>query len=450
MEKKNWVRLDNASNIFLAARTEVDTKVFRFSAHLTESIDPASLQKALLKTYESYPLFQNVMRRGIFWYYLEHTEKIPYVQPETLPPCTAIYHYDRKELLFRVIYNQNRIHLEVFHALTDGTGAMWFFEDLITEYTQLRHPEAFGEEAQRTPRQKQDLEDSFKRYFKKKKKERGAVPSRKPFEEAYKQADDIEKSLQPYEEQTKYKNIYRVKGTKTPDHRPRIIELQTPVKPVLALARSYNVSLTLYLTAIYMLSVYESIDDKKEEETVTVSIPVNLRQFYPSFSVRNFFSTTLMAYTFKKGQTIDIEEICSVIDKQLKKEIQPEAIEKRLKRFIGFEFHPAIRVVFRPVKDMLLKWVSLYTNRKITVAMSNLGRLGLPEVVEPYVDNIYFYTSVVRPQFCMNSYKDTLNILLTSPFIDTSIQKLFVRHLSEEGLKIQVDANKVIREEFDA
>ena len=140
MEKKNWVRLDNASNIFLAARTDVDTKVFRFTAQMSEKVDPASLQKALIKVYEGYPLFQNVMRRGIFWYYLEHTEKIPYVQPETMPPCTAIYHYDRKELLFRVIYNENRIHIEVFHALTDGTGAMWFFEDLITEYTRLRHP----------------------------------------------------------------------------------------------------------------------------------------------------------------------------------------------------------------------------------------------------------------------------------------------------------------------
>lgn len=448
MEKKNWVRLDNASNIFLAARTEVDTKVFRFSATMTESVDPASLQKALVKTYEAYPLFQNVMRRGVFWYYLEHTDKIPYVQTETLPPCTAIYHYDRKELLFRVIYNHDRIHLEVFHALTDGTGAMWFFEDLITEYTQLRHPEAFGDEAQKTPRQKQDLEDSFKRYFRKN-KNREAEPSRKPFEEAYKKADDIEKSLQPYEEQPKQKNIHRVKGSMTPDHRPRIIEMQTPVKPVLNLARSHNVSLTMYLTAVYMMSVYESIDEKKEEETITVSIPVNLRQFYPSFSVRNFFSTTLMAYTFKKNEAYTIEKICAVIDKQLKKELKPEAIEKRLKRFIGFEFHPAVRVVVRPVKDIVLKWVSLYTNRKITVAMSNLGRLTLPEVVEPYVDNINFYTAVVRPQFCMNSYKDKLNILFTSPFIDTAIQRHFIRHLTQEGLQVQIDANKVTREELD-
>lgn len=449
MEKKRWIRLDNASNIFLAARNEVDTKVFRFSAHLTEAVDPASLQKALVKTYEAYPLFQNVLRRGVFWYYLEQTDQIPYIQTETSPPCTAIYHYDRKELLFRVIYSQNRIHIEVFHALTDGTGAMWFFEDLITEYTRLRHPEAFDREAKTSPRDKQDLEDSFNRYFKKKKKRRDWIPSRKPFEEAYEQADDIDKNLQPYEEQPKQKRVHRVKGTKTPDQRPRIIEMTAPVKEVLKLAKSQQVSLTLYLTAMFMIAVYEGIEDKQEEETVTVSIPVNLRQFYPSFSARNFFSTTLMAYTFKKDQPADIQDICQVIDQQLKKELQPEAIERRLKRFIGFEFHPAVRVVFRPVKDLVLKMVSLHTNRKITVAMSNLGRLALPEQVEPYVTNINFYTAVVRPQFCVNSYRDTLNILFTSPFVEMDIQRRFIRHLTQAGVPVQVDVNKVTKEEFE-
>lgn len=447
MEKRNWVRLDNASNIFLAARTDVDTKVFRFSAQFKDAIDPASLQKALIKTYRAYPLFQNVMRRGVFWYYLEHTERLPYIQPETMPPCTAIYHYDKKELLFRVLYNKNRIHLEVFHALTDGTGALWFFEDLLMEYTRLAYPKSFGDDAEVTPRQKQDLEDSFNRYFRKKKKKQDTVPSRKPFEKAYKEKEDIEKSLQPYEEQPKQKNIHRVSGTITPDHRPRIIEVQTSAKEALNIARSHGVSLTLYLTAVFMLSVYETIQEKKDETTVTVSIPVNLRQFYPSFSVRNFFSTTLMAYTFKKGEAVDIKEMCDTLDRQLKKEIQPEAIEKRLKRFIGFEFHPAVRVAFRPIKDLVLKWVNAYTNRKITVAMSNLGRLKLPEEIQPYVLNMNFYTAVVRPQFCMNSYGDTLNLLFTSPYVETDIQKSFIRHLTDQGLAVQVDANKVTREE---
>ncbi len=143
MNRKKWVRLDNASNIFLAAMTNSDTKVFRMSAELTDAVDPLLLQRALDEVYENYVLYHSVLRRGFFWYYLEESDLKPKVTADTLPPCAQIYHFDRKELLFRVFYNQNRVHLELFHALSDGTGALWFFEDLLKAYIMLRHPEAF-------------------------------------------------------------------------------------------------------------------------------------------------------------------------------------------------------------------------------------------------------------------------------------------------------------------
>jgi len=65
-EKKTWVRLDNASNIFLAARTDTDTKVFRLSAKTADPIDSNLLQKALDITFEQYVLYHSVLRRGIF------------------------------------------------------------------------------------------------------------------------------------------------------------------------------------------------------------------------------------------------------------------------------------------------------------------------------------------------------------------------------------------------
>ena len=52
-----------------------------------------------------------------------------------------IYQADRRTLLFRVMHHRRRISLEVFHALSDGTGASWFLSDLVTAYVGLRHPE---------------------------------------------------------------------------------------------------------------------------------------------------------------------------------------------------------------------------------------------------------------------------------------------------------------------
>ena len=60
---------------------------------------------------------------------------------EKKPPCSRLYIPDKKSLLFEVTYYENRINFEVFHALTDGTGAMIFLLELVQNYLILAHPD---------------------------------------------------------------------------------------------------------------------------------------------------------------------------------------------------------------------------------------------------------------------------------------------------------------------
>lgn len=447
MEKKKWVRLDNASNIFLAARNEIDTKVFRLSAEMTERVDPILLQSALVSTYKAYPLFHNVLRRGVFWYYLEERSGTPRVKPETGPPCAPLYHYDKREFLFRVLYYKDRIHLEVFHALTDGTGALWFFEDLLSEYVRLRQAKSLESLDRPARREKADLEDSFKRYFSKKKTYAELEASIEPLKK-YKE-EELADDADLLEQEPKKAAVYRIKGEKTADHRQRVIEMSVPLKEALDLARGKEVSLTIYLTALYMLAVYQAKENTSEEVTVTTSIPINLRQFFPSVSVRNFFSTTIVSYTFKPAQPDYLDDVCDKLTRQFKSQLQKKALEKRLKRFIQFEFNPLARITPRPIKDGVLKLVNVLNNKHITVAMSNLGRVQLPKGMEQYVKQTFFYTAAVRPQFCLLSYQDVLTISFTSPFVETDIHREFVRLLTERQVEVIMDVNKVTREEME-
>lgn len=448
MENKNWIRLDNASNIFLATRNNVDTKVFRMTMEMTEDIEPRLLQQALNRIYEEYPLFHSVLRRGVFWYYLEESDVNPRIQLEEEVPVTHLYYSGEKNFMFRVLYREHLVHLEVFHALTDGTGALWFFEDLLTEYVRLRYEDSDEGIYSITKREKQDLEDSFNRYFREKKKRTQLDRLVDPLKKLYKEQTISKKVvLHPFEEPTK-KSIYQVKGTLTPDNRPRIINTQFSVKEVLKLAREMQVSLTIYTTAIYILSVYKASPSKEKDTTISVSIPINLRQFFPSETVRNFFSTTTVDYTFIKDREPELYEICQKINKQFKAQLETDALENRLRRFVEFEKNPLARVVPRPIKDMALNLINKLNNRKITVAMSNLGILNLPEEMKKHVKDYYFYTAVVRPQFFVISYKDKLNITFSSPFEETDIFRYFVQYLTEQGLSGSVDVNKVTREEL--
>ena len=65
-EYAQWRKLDNAALAFPAVTGKNDTRVFRFYCELKENVKPELLQAALEKTMEKYPLFQMVLRKGLF------------------------------------------------------------------------------------------------------------------------------------------------------------------------------------------------------------------------------------------------------------------------------------------------------------------------------------------------------------------------------------------------
>ena len=94
MKKRNkvwWHPLDNAAKIFPVTSNRTDTKVFRFVCCLNEEVRETLLLKATEMTLEEFPIFQSVIKRGFFWYYLEKSDLKPVVREEYRPPCSPIF-----------------------------------------------------------------------------------------------------------------------------------------------------------------------------------------------------------------------------------------------------------------------------------------------------------------------------------------------------------------------
>ena len=79
-----WRKLDNAAQAFPAATGKKDTRVFRFYCQLKEDIQADLLQKALEQTMEHYPVFSMVLRKGLFWFYLEQRDLPAKVEEESV------------------------------------------------------------------------------------------------------------------------------------------------------------------------------------------------------------------------------------------------------------------------------------------------------------------------------------------------------------------------------
>ena len=119
-----WFKLDNAAKIYPAAKSRNWTALFRLSATLTEPVDPAILHEAQKSTLKRFPSFALKLRRGMFWYYLERMEGEPALQQDVANPCVRMDLRENRGFMFRVRYHENRIAVEIFHVLTDGTGGL--------------------------------------------------------------------------------------------------------------------------------------------------------------------------------------------------------------------------------------------------------------------------------------------------------------------------------------
>lgn len=475
VRRRHWVRLDNASNIFLAARSDVDTKVFRMAAELDHEVDPALLQEALDATYERFPLYHAVLRRGVFWYYLQDSDLRPVLEPETEHTCAPIYQADRRTLLFRVVHHRRRVSLEVFHALSDGTGALWFLTALLEEYCRRRFaPEDTADAAGSVEPEVHELAaDSFAHHFRRRTRAERAARAREEQERAAHEEEFSREAasamLRAGEEEPEIadepageesdapdpappapRRMLRLRGTRTPDHRTRVLELTMPVAPVLALAKGEGVAMSMFLTAAFFEAIRRTgalERDARGARTLAASVPVNLRQFFPSDSARNFFATITVSHTYGAGGD-SLGEVARKLQQDFGAQARPEALEGRLRRLIRVERAPLARIVPRPLKDVLLGLANRANNRSLTVAISNLGRVTLPEAVAPHVGRMLFHVSAARPQFCAISHAGLLTISFTSPFVETEHVREYARILTEAGIEVSVAASRTTEAEL--
>ena len=112
-------------------------------------------------------MFLSVIRKGLFWSYLEMSSLHPEVREEYKEPCSRLYIRDKKSLLFEVTYYKKRINFEVFHVLTDGNGAMVFLKTLAARYLTLmgkQIPFTDGVLDTSARPKKGELEDAFSKY----------------------------------------------------------------------------------------------------------------------------------------------------------------------------------------------------------------------------------------------------------------------------------------------
>ena len=426
MEKKQplrWVRLDNAAKIYPAARRKNWSNLFRQSVTLTEDVDVQVLQSALDVTVKRFPSIAARLRRGVFWYYLQQVAEAPEISRENSYPLVFMDRHEMRKCAFRVIAYENRIAVEFFHSLTDGTGALIFLKSLTAEYLEQKYgvsiPAEDGVLDRRQEPQEEELEDSFLKYA------GNVVASRKDT------------------------NAWKMRGVPLPGGVLNLTCFRLPVKETLALAHNQGVSLTVFLSAVMMQALMNLQKEKersfRKRKGIKLLIPVNLRQLFPSKTLRNFAMYTIPEIDPRLGE-YTFAEICKVIQHKMGSEITPKHMSTVIATNVNDERNPLVRLIPLPVKNVVMKAIfDSVGERKSCLTLSNLGLVKVPQAMEPYIRRFDFILGVqaAAPYNCgVVSYGDTVYINFIRNTRDAELERHFHLVLRDMGIPVTVESNQ--------
>ena len=416
MESENWYKLDNVAKVFLATVSKRDTRSFRLSCTLKENIEPDILQKAVLLAIEDRPQVQVRIRRGIFWHYLEDTDIMPVVSEEHDRPCPLLYVPARSMLHYQVTYFGKRINMEMFHALADGTGGMEFLNIIVLHYLKLKYPGKFEDIAIHSGASSDDLnQDSYRQFFGKPGLARDKGSGK----------------------------AYHPSGRRLPYDQLQFFEIHMPVDQILPKAKEMKVSLTSYLGAAWMLAIHNDMPHRRRATPVTISLPVNLRNYYPSFTARNFFNSVSVTHTF--NEEIPLGELAAEFDAEFKRLLSEENIKKQMDRFETMEYAAIVRPVPLAVKQPVVRLVSKAEGKRVSMVLSNMGIQRPPASMTEYIESYTGFCSSNNLFSTIFSYNGDLSLGVSSPYKNTGVVKNLVRSLSGAGIDIRVYATEVIR-----
>lgn len=398
MTSRNWYRLDNSAKIMPCTTTNLNTNVFRLTCTLFENVDEKILQEALDKTLIEYPMYLCTMKDGLFWHYLEKVDYKPLVKEEKTHVCNKM----NKDILFRVLYYKKRIHLEVYHALSDGNGAMEFFKYLICTYINIVKNLKLNiplNDSSTSEKEKDDFSTFDKSNFK------FTINKRKIG--------------------------YKFKHTKKDTIKHDVIEMHLPVDKIKSIAKKYNTTVTVYLTSVYIKSIIDNMKVKELKRPVGITIPVDLRSIFPSKTIRNFFYTFLVSYK-AIDKDVTVEEIVKVIAEEFKAELTKDCLQEKLNSYMLLEKLLVIRIIPNFIKDLGLKYFAIGGKKGQTSVLSNLGIIKIPDEYAKYVDSFTAIASTEDLSLTVCSFKNKLVLSFSSHFVSKDIERCFLKELQKE------------------
>lgn len=406
---RKWRKLDNTAKIF-SMEDYTNNNTFRLSVVLKEKVNPSYLKDAVIRTLIDYPSYKVKIRAGFFWNYFEKNDNDVIIEEESEMPCQSINFVMNNDYLFKVTYFDKKINVDMCHMLTDGMGGVIFIKSIIYNYLNIKY----------------DLDIKVEdKYY-------DAGYGRDQYLRRYdKSMFSVDKS----------KNIFLIKDKYNIDINKTyhyIIDVDMFKK----VCKKYNVSVTVLLTSLYVLALYNTVYDKKSGRDIYINLPVDMRKHFNVYAFSNFFTCMDIKANINKGN-VSFEGVLKQIKSEFGSKLKIENLKGYLSRDVKLGTNVAIRLVPLFIKKPIMKTLEKVVRRS-TTTLSNIGVFSVDDRYEKYIDNVLVLVNpgnIQKVKCTICSFNGMLNVTINSNLDNNKFEVEFNRLLEEYIGKIKVESN---------
>lgn len=408
---KKWRKLDNTAKIF-SLDDKNNTNIFRYSIILKQKINKNILQTAVSKALDCYTDFKVKIGNGLFWNYLEYNSKEPIITKEEEIPCEHINFQKNNGYLFKITYYKTKINIDFFHVLTDGVGALKFLKSIIYNYLNLKHQLPYTIKSENNI----SYQDEYLKNY--------------------------DKSIKV---DNHYSLSYQIKGRvnhKINNTYHHIIDLEE----IKNLCKKYKVTITEYITSVYIYALYSSLCKKKLKKEITITIPVDLRKQYQVDTLSNFFVCANINPKIIANKLTTFDEILHAVHDDFQVKLQKEKIASYLTRDVNIGTSVPIRMVPLCLKKIFINMIINIASQVSTSTVSNLGIIDIDNNYQKYIDNVLVLVMPNRNEkikCTICSFSNKLNVTINSIINDTKFEHKFLDILKQHINNIKLETNAI-------
>lgn len=427
-EPLKWYRLDNMGLLYPLVITLSDWDAFLMKTDLDKDIDKDILAKALDAALERFPYYKVELSHGLFRYCFVENSRKPVINEYDGILLKNLRPLKNARYLFRISYQNNTVMAEIFHGLCDGRSAMEFFKTLIYYYLTGRGEQINPEKCLMLcgdTISDEEYEDGYEKYY---------TPVKTTF-------------------RSKLKNIVggkaiKIRGTEFKKQGLGLIYGSVDTDELLKISKSYNCSLTVFITALTLLSAGQTLAKSKIQKQLIALVPIDLRRFYPSKTMHNFVTMAKCRVNVAEIKP-NLADYIEKIQQDLEYSLQKKELDTSIALFSSICKNPFFKYIPLGIKIIIAKISrNLASKTKQTMVISNIGIVDMPEAAKPFIKNLVSAPNCnVRTPVNMvyQSFNGKTTFSFTREIVETEVERYFFNSLADMGLSVTVESN--LREE---